>query len=185
MNEEEIRKLTAPLSREEIISLRAGQKVLLSGHIYGARDAAHKRLCQAIKSGKQLPLDLKGQIFYYTGPTPARPGSDRAVGSAGPTTSYRMDAYTPLLLEHGLKGTIGKGPRSRDVVEAIIKAGAVYFIAIGGLGALISRSIKSADIVAYEDLGAEAVWEFAIENFFLIVATDAAGDDIYKKIRRR
>ncbi|MGA1868113.1 MAG: FumA C-terminus/TtdB family hydratase beta subunit [bacterium] len=180
MSEGKVRKLTAPLSEENRASLRAGQELLLSGYIYGARDAAHRRLCQSIESKEHLPFDLKGQIFYYTGPTPVKQGSSRAVGAAGPTTSYRMDPYTPLLLEHGLKGAIGKGPRSREVTDAFIKTRAIYFIAIGGLGALLSRRIKSAQIVAYEDLGTEAVWRFYIEDFPVIVAIDIVGNDIYK-----
>jgi len=152
--------------------------VLISGVIYSARDAAHSLLFEMIKRGEELPIELEGQIIYYVGPCPAKPG--RAIGSAGPTTSGRMDLYTPLLLERGLKGMIGKGERSKEVVDAIVKYGAVYFGAIGGAGALLADSIKESKIVAFEELGPEAVYRFKVENFPAIVVIDKDGNDLYK-----
>ncbi|SHM37332.1 fumarate hydratase subunit beta [Caldanaerovirga acetigignens] len=173
-----IKHITTPLTPEIISSLQAGDKVSISGIIYSARDAAHKRLSEMIKKGEKLPIELEGQIIYYVGPCPAKPGT--VIGSAGPTTSGRMDAYTPLLLEKGLKGMIGKGFRSKEVVDAIVKYGAVYFGAIGGAGALLADSIKDSKIVAFEDLGPEAIYEFKVENFPAIVIIDKEGDDLYK-----
>ncbi|MCF6096335.1 Fe-S-containing hydro-lyase [Thermovorax subterraneus] len=173
-----IKHITTPLTPEIISSLQAGDKVLISGIIYSARDAAHKRLYEMIKKGEKLPIELEGQIIYYVGPCPAKPGT--VIGSAGPTTSGRMDAYTPLLLEKGLKGMIGKGFRSKEVVDAIVKYGAVYFGAIGGAGALLADSIKDSKIVAFEDLGPEAIYEFKVENFPAIVIIDKEGNDLYK-----
>lgn len=173
-----IKHITTPLTPETISSLQAGDKVLISGIIYSARDAAHKRLFEMIKKGEKLPIELEGQIIYYVGPCPAKPGT--VIGSAGPTTSGRMDAYTPLLLEKGLKGMIGKGFRSKEVVDAIVKNEAVYFGAIGGAGALLADSIKSSKIVAFDDLGPEAIYEFKVENFPAIVIIDKYGNDLYK-----
>ena len=151
--------IKVPLSREEARKLNSGDSCLLSGVIYTARDAAHKRLCELIEQGKELPFDLKDSVIYFVGPTPARPGE--VIGSAGPTTSYRMDAYSPMLIEQGQTGMIGKGKRSSNVIAAMKKYGAVYFGAIGGCGALLSKCIKKAEIVAYEDLGAEAIRRLA------------------------
>ncbi|MFH1283385.1 MAG: Fe-S-containing hydro-lyase [bacterium] len=169
--------LTAPLTEESVKKLKVGDRVLLGGVIYTARDAAHKRLDELIKSNKELPIDLGGQIIYYVGPTPAKPGS--IIGSAGPTTSYRMDPYTPDLLDKGLKGIIGKGARSKEVVKALKKHKAVYLVAVGGAGALISRCIKKVKLMAFEDLGPEAIYRLEVENFPLIVAVDAGGADLF------
>lgn len=176
---EENKRITTPLTRETIESLKAGDVVMLSGIIYTGRDAAHLRMIQALDRGEQLPFDLKGQIIYYVGPTPEKPG--QIFGSAGPTTSYRMDAYTPRLLELGLKGMIGKGYRSDEVNDAIRDHGAVYFGAIGGLGATIGKSVKEARIIAYEDLGAEAIRRLVVEDMPITVLTDSRGNDLYKQ----
>lgn len=173
--------ITTPLTDRVLEKLKTGNRVLINGTIYSARDAAHKRLVESIHKGEQLPIDLKGQIIYYVGPTPPKPNS--VIGAAGPTTSYRMDSYTPLLIEHGLKGMIGKGARGKNVIAAIKKHKAVYFAAIGGAGALISKSIKRAQIVAYEDLGTEAVREMEVENFSAIVVNDIFGNDLYQEGR--
>ena len=178
-----IKKITPPLTDEMLESLKAGDNVLISGTIYTGRDAAHKRLCDLIKEGKDLPFDVKGQIIYFVGPTPPKPG--HVIGSAGPTTSYRMDAYSPLLIEHGLKGMIGKGSRSQEVRDAMKKFKAVYFAAIGGAGALISKSIKEAEIIAYEDLGPEAVRKLKVENFPAVVVNDIFGNDLYEIGRKQ
>ncbi len=175
---DEIKKITPPLTDEVVESLHAGDRVSITGVIYSARDAAHKRLVELIEKGEPLPIDIKGQIIYFMGPSPAKPG--RAIGSAGPTTSYRMDAYSPTLHEHGLKGTIGKGARGPEVVEAMKKYKAVYFTATGGAAALISKSIKKAEIVAYEDLGAEAIRRLEVEDFPCIVAQDCHGGNYYE-----
>jgi len=175
----DIKRIETPLTDEVLKGLKIGEKVTISGIIYSARDAAHKRLVELIEKGEDLPFELPGQVIYYVGPTPARPGF--AVGSAGPTTSYRMDAYAPVLIEHGLKGMIGKGARGDNVKEAMKKYGAVYFAAIGGAGALISKSIKSAEVIAYPELGAEAVRRMEVEDFPAIVATDMFGEDLYIK----
>jgi fumarate hydratase subunit beta len=151
----------------------------LNGLIYAARDAAHKRIVEALENGKPLPFELKGQTIYYMGPTPARPG--QVIGSAGPTSSYRMDIYAPRLMEEGLKGMIGKGQRTQAVLDAMKKYKAVYFAAIGGTGALIAKSIKKADIVAYEELGAEAVLRLEVENFPVTVINDIYGGDLYRQ----
>ena len=168
----------APLSREEAKKLRAGDSCLISGVIYTARDAAHKRLCQLLEEGKELPLDIKDSVIYFVGPTPAKPGE--AIGSAGPTTSYRMDAYSPSLIEIGQTGMIGKGKRGPEVVEAMKKYGAVYFGAIGGCGALLSKCIKKAEIVAYDDLGAEAIRRLEVEDFPAVVVIDSLGNNLYE-----
>ena len=172
-------KLSIPFKDESYLNLKAGDRVLLSGTLYAARDAAHKRMVEALKRGEALPIDIRGQVIYYVGPTPAKPG--HAIGSAGPTTSSRMDAYTPALLELGLKGMIGKGYRSREVIDSIRKHKAVYFAAIGGTGALLARSIKEVEVLAYEDLGPEAIRRLVIENFPAVVIHDAKGNDWYKE----
>ncbi len=169
--------LTPPLTDEVVKELKAGDEVLISGTIYTARDAAHKRLVELLDQAKPLPIDVKGQIIYYVGPTPERPG--KPIGSAGPTTAYRMDAYAPRLLEIGLKGMIGKGERGENVVEAMKKFNAVYFASTGGAAALIARCIISSKIIAYEDLGAEAVREMVVKDFPAVVAQDAYGNNIY------
>ena len=171
-------KVTAPLSREDARKLKSGDSVLLSGVIYTARDAAHKRLCELVAEGKELPLDVKDAIIYFVGPTPAKPG--QAIGSAGPTTSYRMDAYSPTLITLGLTGMIGKGKRGPEVVAAMKEHGAVYFGAIGGCGALLSKCIKKAEVVAYDDLGAEAIRRLEVEDFPAIVIIDSLGNNLYE-----
>lgn len=170
-------RLKTPISDEDIEKLKAGDKVLISGVIYTARDAAHKRLFDLLKQGKELPFDIRGQIIYYVGPTPPKPG--QIIGSAGPTTSYRMDAYSPLLIEKGLKGMIGKGKRSKEVKEAMMKFKAVYFAATGGAGALLSKKIIKSEVIAYDDLGPEAVRRLEVEDLPVIVVNDARGNDIY------
>ena len=167
-----------PLTREKARELKAGDSCLLSGIIYTARDAAHKRLCALADQGKELPFPVKDATIYYVGPTPAKPG--QAIGSAGPTTSYRMDAYSPTLIALGETGMIGKGKRGPEVIEAMKEHGAVYFGAIGGCGALLSRCIKSAKIVAYEDLGAEAIRELVVEDFPAVVIIDSQGNNLYE-----
>jgi fumarate hydratase subunit beta len=170
--------LTTPLTDETVEQLHAGDKVRISGVIYVGRDAAHKRLVAALDAGEPLPFDPLGQIIYYMGPAPAKPGDP--IGSAGPTTSYRMDPFAPRLMEVGLKGMIGKGNRSRPVREAMQKYKAVYFGAIGGAGALIARSIKKAEVIAYDDLGAEALRRLEVEDFPAIVVNDIYGGDAYE-----
>ena len=171
-------KLIPPLSDDIIVKLRAGDRVVFTGVIYTGRDMAHKEMVEGHIKGKKLPFDLKGQVLYYTGPTPAPPG--KPVGSAGPTTSYRMDKYTPYLLELGLKGMIGKGPRGREVKDAIKKYKAVYFAAIGGAGALISKTIRKAEVIAYPELGTEAVMRLEVEDFPAVVVNDVHGADLYR-----
>jgi fumarate hydratase subunit beta len=173
----ETKKITTPLTDEVVRSLKIGENVSITGVIYSARDAAHKRLVELIEKGEDLPFELKGSVIYFVGPAPAKPGY--AVGSAGPTTSYRMDPYSPTLIEKGLKGMIGKGSRSEEVKQAMQKHGAVYFAAIGGAGALMSKSIKKAEVIAYPELGAEAVRRMEVEDFPVIVAIDAHGNDLY------
>jgi fumarate hydratase subunit beta len=179
-------RLKTPLTDEDVEKLKIGDKVLLTGVIYSARDAAHKRIFDLIQEGKSLPIDIRGQVIYYVGPAPAKPG--KPIGSAGPTTSYRMDAYAPKLMELGLKGMIGKGNRSAAVVEAIKKNKAIYFGATGGAGALLSKSIKKAETVAYEDLGPEAIQRMEVEDFPVVVINDTKGNDLYvegaKKYRK-
>ncbi len=174
---DEYRRITPPLTDDDVSLLKIGDKVLITGYIYTARDAAHKRLVELIKKDESLPFDIKGQIIYYVGPTPAKPGY--VIGSAGPTTSYRMDPYTPPLLELGLKGMIGKGQRGKEVREAMKKYRAVYFEAVGGAGALLSRKIKSVEVIAYEDLGTEAIRKLYVEDFPVIVANDIYGSDLF------
>ena len=175
----EPKKITPPLSDADIMELKIGDRVLITGTILTGRDSAHKRLFELIQKGTSLPVDIKGQIIYYVGPAPAKPG--HVIGSAGPTTSYRMDPYAPLLMEYGLKGMIGKGVRSTKVREAMEKYKAVYFAATGGAGALIAKNIKAARIIAYEDLGPEAIRELEVEDFPVIVANDAFGGDLYEE----
>ena len=171
--------LITPIEDEDFAKLKIGNEVLLSGIIYSARDAAHKRMIEALDRGRPLPFDIKGQVVYYMGPSPARPG--QVIGSAGPTTSGRMDIYSPKLMAAGLKGMIGKGMRSQAVIEAMKKSKCVYFGATGGVGALISKSIKAAKVLAYEDLGAEAIYELTVQDFPLIVINDIEGNDLYKE----
>ena len=181
------KKVTLPLNEEAIQELRSGDSVLLNGVIYVARDAAHKRMIEALDSGHDLPVDVQEQTIYFMGPTPPRPG--RVIGSVGPTTSGRMDAYSPRLLAKGLKGMIGKGIRSQAVKDAMKQHHAVYFAAVGGAGALLSRSIKKAKVVAYDDPGAEAIRELEVEDFPVIVVNDIYGGDLYEdgkaKYRRK
>jgi fumarate hydratase subunit beta len=171
-------RIKTPINTEEVRKLKAGDNVLISGVIYTGRDAAHKRLVELIDKGEELPVDLKGQFIYYVGPAPAKPG--HAAGSAGPTTSYRMDPYTPALLDLGLKGMLGKGLRSKEVIESMKKNGAVYLVAIGGAAALIAKSIKKVEVVAYEDLGAEAIHRFEVEDFPAVVVIDSEGNNLYE-----
>lgn len=178
-NNKQVKRINTPLTEDAIADLKAGEVVLLSGVIYTGRDAAHKRLVEALDRGEELPFELKDQVIYYVGPTPEKPG--QIFGSAGPTTSYRMDAYTPRLLDLGLKGMIGKGYRSDEVTESIRKNKAVYFGAIGGLGATIGKSVKEAKIIAYEDLGAEAIRRIVVEDLPVTVLTDSLGNDLYKQ----
>lgn len=174
-------RITTPLSREDARKLKAGDSCLISGVIYTARDAAHKRLCELISQGKELPFDARNSIIYYVGPTPAQDG--QVIGSAGPTTSYRMDAYSPALIARGTTGMIGKGKRSAEVIEAMKEYGSVYFGAIGGCGALLSQCIKKAEVVAYEDLGAEAIRRLEVESFPVMVVIDSHGNNLYEKGR--
>lgn len=175
-------RIKSPLSRDDARRLKSGDSVLISGVIYTARDAAHKRLCALIEEGKELPLDLKDSIIYYVGPTPAKPG--QAIGSAGPTTSYRMDAYSPALIANGETGMIGKGKRGPEVIDAMKKHGAVYFGAIGGAGALLSKCIKKAEVIAYEDLGAEAIRRLEVEDLPVVVVIDSDGNNLYETGRK-
>jgi fumarate hydratase subunit beta len=173
------KKITTPLTEATIKDLRAGDSVLITGTIYTGRDLAHKRLFDSIQKGEALPFDLKGAIVYYVGPSPAKPG--KPIGSAGPTTSYRMDAYSPLLMEKGLRGMVGKGNRTKPVLDAIQSHCAVYFAAVGGAAALIARSIKAAKVIAYPELGPEAVHELKVEDFPAIVINDCHGGDLYEQ----
>lgn len=170
--------IKTPLTRENAVKLKAGDSCLISGVIYAARDAAHKRLCELIAQGKELPLDIKDSIIYFVGPTPAKPG--QTIGSAGPTTSYRMDSYSPDLIAIGQTGMIGKGKRGAEVIDAMKKYGAVYFGAIGGCGALLSRCIKKSEVIAYDDLGAEAIRRLEVEDFPVIVVIDSNGNNLYE-----
>ena len=171
-------RITAPMTRETARSLRSGDSCLISGVIYTARDAAHKRLCALAAEGKPLPLDIRDAMIYFVGPTPAKPG--QVIGSAGPTTSYRMDAYSPTLIALGQTGMIGKGKRGQEVVDAMKEHGAVYFGAIGGCGALLGKCIKKSEIVAYEDLGAEAIRRLEVEDFPAVVIIDSLGNNLYE-----
>ena len=173
------KKRTLPITDEDIKSLRAGDSVLLTGTIITGRDAAHKRLFELIQKGEPLPVEVRGELIYYVGPAPAKPGY--AVGPAGPTSSYRMDKFTPALLDLGMKGMIGKGARSQEVIDSIKKNGAVYFAAIGGAAALIAKSIKKEEILCYDDLGTEAVRRYTVEDFPCIVAIDCEGNNVYDR----
>lgn len=175
------KKITLPITDEAIQNLKAGDSVLLTGSILTGRDAAHKRLYELLEQGKDLPVDIKGELIYYVGPAPAKPGY--AVGPAGPTSSYRMDKYTPALLDLGLKGMIGKGARNQEVIDAIVRNKAVYFAAIGGAAALIAKSFKQEEILCYEDLGTEAVRRYEVQDFPCIVAIDCHGNNVYFRSR--
>ncbi len=177
------KKISTPLTEETITGLKAGDKVLLSGTIYTARDAAHERLVKLLESGEELPFDLAGAVIYYVGPAPAKPGY--VIGPAGPTTSYRMDPYTPAMLEGGLKGMIGKGSRSREVRDLLQEHKAIYFGAVGGAAALISSAIKEAEVIAYEDLGTEAIRRLQVKDFPLVVVNDCKGGDLYEQGREK
>lgn len=176
------KRIEMPLTEEKVKDLHCGDSVLLSGVIYTGRDAAHKRLVELLQKGEPLPIDVKDSVIYYVGPAPAKPG--QVIGSAGPTTSYRMDAYAPALLDVGLKGMIGKGKRSQEVVESMKKNGAVYFGAIGGAGALLAKCIKKVEIVAYEDLGTEAIRRIEVKDLPLSVIIDSAGNNLYEQGRK-
>jgi fumarate hydratase subunit beta len=170
--------ITTPLTTQKVQELQAGDYVYITGTIYTARDAAHQRMYESMEEGNGIPFNLKDNIIYYLGPTPEREG--QVIGSAGPTTSSRMDKYTPLLLNNGLKGMIGKGKRNREVIDSIIKNQAVYFAAVGGAGALLSKRIKASKIIAYDDLGTEAIRELYVENFPVIVVIDSNGNNLYE-----
>ena len=172
------RTITAPIDRETLKSLHAGDYVYISGTIYTARDAAHKRMIETLDEGRELPLDLKDNVIYYMGPSPARDG--KVIGSAGPTTATRMDKYAPRLIDLGEKAMIGKGKRSKEVIDAIVRNKAIYFAAVGGAGALLSKCIKKSEIVCYEDLGAEAIRKIYVENFPAIVVIDSKGNNLYE-----
>ena len=172
------RRIEVPLQEDVIQTLHAGDYVYLTGTVYTARDAAHQRMQETLRRGEQLPFDLRGNVIYYMGPSPARPGS--IIGSAGPTTASRMDKYTPELLDLGLKGMIGKGKRSAAVKEAVVRNGAVYFAAVGGAGALLSRAIMASQVIAYDDLGTEAIRKLEVRDFPVIVVIDADGNDLYE-----
>lgn len=176
-------RISTPLTEDMIAGLRAGDSVLITGSLLTARDEAHKRLSRLIREGRELPVDLKGQIIYYVGPTPPRPG--RPIGSAGPTSSYRMDAYTPALLALGLKGMIGKGQRGPEVRKAMLEHGAVYLAAVGGAGALLSMRIESAEVAAYPELGPEAIYRMRVRDFPCIVINDIHGGDLYREGKRK
>lgn len=174
--------INLPLTKDIVSTLKAGDRVYLTGEIYTARDAAHKRLCKSIENGEKLPFDINNATIFFVGPSPAKEG--QIIGSAGPTTSYRMDSYSPILLKRGLSGMIGKGDRSAAVVEAMKKFGGVYFAAIGGAGALISKCIKKCEVIAYGDLGTEAIRRLYVENMPLFVVIDSLGNDLYKTARK-
>lgn len=172
-------KIETPLTYEKVKELKAGDSVLISGTIYTARDAAHERMLESLKKGEELPFELQDQIIYYVGPAPAKPG--KAIGSAGPTTSYRMDPFAPAFIKEGLRGMIGKGLRNQEVIETMQKEGAVYFAATGGAAALIAKRIKKAEVIAYPDLGAEAVRRLEVEDFPATVVIDSEANNLYKK----
>lgn len=175
-------KIKEPFTRKKFSTLKAGDTVLLTGIIYTARDAAHKRMLEMLKKGETLPFDVKNSVIYYVGPTPSKPGNP--IGAAGPTTSYRMDAYAPTLLDLGETGMIGKGQRAQEVKEAALRNGALYFAAIGGAGALMAQRVESAEIIAFEDLGAEAVRKMVVKDFPVTVVLDSHGGDLYKEGRK-
>ena len=170
--------IQVPIDKEALKSLKSGDSVYLTGTIYSARDAAHKRMQEALERGEKLPIEMTGNIIYYMGPSPAREG--KAIGSAGPTTSSRMDKYTPTLLDLGMSGVVGKGKRSKEVVDAFVRNGAVYFAAIGGAGALLSKAIQTAEVVAYEDLGTEAIHKLEVVDFPVTVIIDTEGNNLYE-----
>lgn len=172
------KKVAAPISNEDAKNLRAGDYVYITGTIYTARDAAHKRMYEALEKGESLPIDMENNIIYYMGPSPAREG--RPIGSAGPTTASRMDKYAPKLLDLGLKGMIGKGKRSQEVIDAVVRNGCVYFAAVGGAGAILSKCIKTSEVVAYDDLGTEAIRKLYVEDFPSIVVIDSQGNNLYE-----
>lgn len=172
------KKITAPIRKEDVAGLHAGDYVYISGTIYSARDAAHKRMFEAMEKGEDLPIDLTDNVIYYLGPTPAKPG--QVIGSAGPTTASRMDKYTPKILDRGLNGMIGKGKRSKEVIDAIVRNKAVYFAAVGGAGALLSKCIKKSEVIAYDDLGTEAIRKMEVEDFPVIVVIDSEGNNLYE-----
>jgi fumarate hydratase subunit beta len=174
------KKISTPIDKEAVRNLHAGDYVYITGTIYTARDAAHKRMYEAILEGNKPPVDLTGNIIYYLGPTPANESKGQVIGSAGPTTSSRMDKYAPLIMEQGLNGIIGKGKRSQEVIESMKKNEAVYFAAVGGAGALLSKCIKKSEVVAYEDLGTEAIRKLYVENFPVIVVIDCYGNNLYE-----
>ncbi len=176
------KRITLPLTEELAKSLHAGDKVLLTGTIFTSRDAGHKRMCQTLENGEKLPFDVENATIYYVGPTPAKPG--QIIGSCGPTTSGRMDAYAPKMLSVGARGMIGKGARSSDVIEAMKKYSGVYFGAIGGVGALLAKCVKSSELIAYEDLGAEALMKLYVEDMPLVVIIDSYGENLYEKGRK-
>jgi fumarate hydratase subunit beta len=176
-------RVRTPLSDEDVERLKAGDRVLISGVLYTGRDAAHKRMVDLLNRGDKLPFDIRGQVIYYVGPTPPKPGM--AIGAAGPTTSYRMDAYSPRLMEVGLKGMIGKGMRSREVIDAMKRHRCVYMAAVGGAGALLSKCIKNAEVIAYEDLGPEAIRRLEVEDFPVILVNDIRGNDLYEEGARQ
>ena len=176
------RYLKAPLDREEVKTLQAGDYVYITGTIYTARDAAHLRMDQTLDRGEKLPIEMEGNVIYYMGPTPAREG--RPIGSAGPTTASRMDKYAPRLLDLGLTGMIGKGKRKKEVTDAIVRNGAVFFAAVGGAGALLSKCIKKAEVIAYDDLGTEAIRRLDVENFPVIVVIDSQGRNLYEEVMK-
>lgn len=173
------RHITLPLTEQDRLSLQSGDYVYLSGTIYTARDAAHQRMYESLEKGENLPIVIEGNVIYYMGPSPARPG--RAIGSAGPTTSSRMDKYTPALLDMGMAGIIGKGKRNQQVIDSIVKNKSVYFAAVGGAGALLSKAIIQAEVVAYEDLGTEAIHKLEVKEFPVVVVVDATGSNLYEK----
>ncbi len=175
--------ITTPLTKEKLKTLKAGDNVTISGVIYTGRDAAHKRMCQALDKGEHLPFDIDGQIIYYVGPCPCR--EDEVIGSCGPTTSGRMDAYAPELIKRGLTGMIGKGLRKPDVIDAMTKYGCVYFGAIGGAGALLAQHVKKSEVIAYDDLGTEAIRRLEVEDFPVTVIIDAAGNNLYESGREK
>jgi len=178
-----VRKISAPLTDDDVLELRAGDNVLISGVIYTGRDAAHQKLFELVSAGELLPVDFSGQMIYYVGPSPAKPG--KVIGSAGPTTSGRMDVYTPTMLAQGLKACIGKGSRSQAVKDALVKYKAVYLAATGGAAALLARTVRQAEVVAYAELGAEAIYRLEVEDFPATVVNDAYGNDIYEEGRKQ
>lgn len=176
-------RVTTPLTDDDVVKLNAGDQILLSGPLLTGRDAAHKRLCDLIDKGAELPIDVRGQVIYFVGPSPAKPG--KPIGSAGPTTSYRMDAYSPKLIQRGLKGMVGKGSRGQEVIDAMVKYKCVYFAATGGAAALLAKTVKSAEILAYEDLGPEAIRKLIVEDFPVVVINDCRGRDLYEEGRKQ